>query len=236
MSEPHIIAEVREYSEFTAALRAWIVELGTNYECVGGLAGLPDRYLAKLISATPVRNFSRVSLGATLGALCLKLLVAVDAERLEAMQPRYTVRSIMGRRADDDMPRRKPHHLRGNSQYMRILRQKGVLILSRQRRQQIARHAAAVRWRSDASSALNQIAARRSICPNTGEHMRKNLKLTVVVGPELHRLIDAGAERQRRSRSNYAGLLLDRAVREDAAQVEQPPSFDSGVEQQPTAA
>jgi hypothetical protein len=62
----------------------------------------------------------------------------------------------------------------------------------------------------------------------------RNLKLTVVVPPELHRLIDVGAERQGRSRSNYAGRLLDRAVRQDAAQAEGlPPGFDPGVEQQP---
>jgi hypothetical protein len=66
----------------------------------------------------------------------------------------------------------------------------------------------------------------------------RNLKLTVVVPPELHRLINAGAAAQGRSRSNYAGRLLDRAVREDAAAAEQglPPGFDAGAEQRPTAA
>jgi hypothetical protein len=33
--------------------------------------------LAKLIAATPVRSFSRMSLGSTLAALCLKLQVVV---------------------------------------------------------------------------------------------------------------------------------------------------------------
>jgi hypothetical protein len=65
----------------------------------------------------------------------------------------------------------------------------------------------------------------------------RNLKLTVVVDPDLHGLVDAGAKREGRSRSNYAGRLLDRAVRQDAAQAEGlPPGFDAGVEQQPTAA
>jgi hypothetical protein len=66
----------------------------------------------------------------------------------------------------------------------------------------------------------------------------RNLKLTVVVGPDLHGLVDAGAKREGRSRSNFAARLLDRAVREDAALAEQglPPGFDPGVEQRPTAA
>jgi hypothetical protein len=40
-----IIAEVRGYDEFTAALRAWIAELGTTYECIDELAGLQERHL-----------------------------------------------------------------------------------------------------------------------------------------------------------------------------------------------
>jgi len=141
-----IIAEVRGYDEFTAALRAWIAELGTTYECIDELAGLQERYLAKMIAATPVRSFSRMSLAATLGALCLKLLVVVDGEKLAAMRPRYTVRKKQGAHANDAMPTRKTHYLRGNSGYMSCLRHKGVLILSRRRRA-IARHAAVTRWR-----------------------------------------------------------------------------------------
>jgi hypothetical protein len=211
MNEPHVIAEVRGYDEFTAALRSWIRELGTNYECIGALAGLQDGYLNTLLASTPVKSFSRISLGATLGALCLKLLVAVDTERLDAMRPRYTARKRQAH-ADDVMPRKKSHHLRGNSQYMRILRQKGVLILSSQRRRQIARHAAAVRWRSDVS-ALNQIAVQRSNCPNMGERMR-NLKLTLTVDAELRGILEEGAEREGRSISNVTRRLLDRAARE----------------------
>ena len=100
-----------------------------------------------MIAATPVRSFSRMSLGATLGALCLKRLVVVDGEKLAAMRPRYTVRKKQGAHANDAMPTRKTHYLRGNSGYMSCLRHKGVLILSRRRRRAIARHAAVTRWR-----------------------------------------------------------------------------------------
>jgi hypothetical protein len=60
-----------------------------------------------------------------------------------------------------------------------------------------------------------------------GELMR-NLKITVVVDRDLRAVLEAGAEREGRSVSNYSYRLLDRAARE--AVRAQP------VEQQPTAA
>jgi hypothetical protein len=73
-----------------------------------------------MIAATPVRSFSRMSLGATLGALCLKRLVVVDGEKLAAMRPRYTVRKKQGAHANDAMPTTKTHYLRGNFGYMSL--------------------------------------------------------------------------------------------------------------------
>ena len=105
MTGARVIAEIRHYQDFTAALRAWIAELGTTYESVNELAGLQDGYLAKLIASTPIRSFSRISLGNTLGALGVKLLLVVDDERLAAMRPRYTVSK---RYASNGMPAVKP--------------------------------------------------------------------------------------------------------------------------------
>jgi hypothetical protein len=39
MGESRVIAEIRGYDEFTAALRAWIGELDTNYECMASWPG-----------------------------------------------------------------------------------------------------------------------------------------------------------------------------------------------------
>jgi hypothetical protein len=156
MNDGRVIAEIRGYDEFTAALRAWIGELNTNYECIGELAGLQDRYLNTLLAKTPVRSFSRMSLGATLGALGLKILLAVDAEKFAEMRPRYLPRSNLGRHANDGMPRKEPHYLRGNSAYMRLLRHKGVLTLSPARRRALARHAARVRWANRGNGVASQ--------------------------------------------------------------------------------
>jgi hypothetical protein len=46
-----------------------------------------------------------------------------------------------------------------------------------------------------------------------GELMR-NLKLTVIVDPDLRGILEAGAEREGRSVSNYTRRLIDRAARE----------------------
>jgi hypothetical protein len=141
-----IIATVTSYDEFVGAIRKWIVELGTTRECVGELAGLPSGYLNTLLVSTPIRSFSRMSLGATLGALALRIQLVIDNEKLAAMQPRYTPRKQQGRHANDGMPTKRPHYLRKNSEFMRLLRHRGVLALSRHKRRAIARKAAKIRW------------------------------------------------------------------------------------------
>jgi hypothetical protein len=149
MGEPHVIAEIREYGEFTAGIRKWILQVGTNYACVNDLAGLQDGYLHKLIAESPIRNFGPLSLGPTLGALGLKLLLVIDAERLAKMRSRYVARKKHAH-ADDLMPTKKVHYLRRNSEFMRLLRLRGVLKISPRRRRELARHAAKCRWRNGA--------------------------------------------------------------------------------------
>jgi hypothetical protein len=156
-----VIGEVRSYDQFTQILRDWVGgELNTSYESVNEIAGLPGNYLSKLISRTPVRSFSRMSLGATLGALCLKLLVAVDTEKLEAMRPRYTLRKkhacnsmlANGHLAKMRKSRAKPRKM-GNPQLQNaavaaFYGHRRAAILSPQRRRQIAKAAALARWRN----------------------------------------------------------------------------------------
>jgi len=152
MAEQRILAEIRGYDEFTAALRAWIEELGTNYECIGELAGLQSGYLAKMIASTPIRSFSRMSLGAVLGALCLRLRLEVDTERLEQMRSLYVPRSSMGRHAVSAMHPQgnavKPRFsmFRGNPELSRLLHQRWMVMSSPRRRRRIARAAARERW------------------------------------------------------------------------------------------
>jgi hypothetical protein len=142
-----IIAEIRGYAEFTAALRAWVLHLGTNYESIGELAGLQSGYLAKLISSTPIRSFSRMSLDTTLAAMGLKLLLVPDVERLEAMRLRLAVRSRFGRKPTSaEIPAQKPTPLRGNPALAAFYAHRRAALQSPQRRRKIARKAIRIRW------------------------------------------------------------------------------------------
>ena len=143
MGEPHVVAEIRTYTEFTAAIRAWLTQLDTNYSCVNDLAGLQDGYLAKLIAKSPVRSFGRASLSPVLGALGLKILLVVDTERLAAMRPRYVRRK---KHACDDACDGNRRSLRFNPNLAGIYGHRRALILSPGRRSAIARKAARARW------------------------------------------------------------------------------------------
>jgi hypothetical protein len=138
-----VIAEVRDYDGFTAALRAWIVANNTTYESVNDICGFPGNYLSKMISRSPARSFSRMSLGNTLAGLGLKILLAVDAEKLAAMRPRYEPRkkhTSGGVRAEKKTP------LRGNPTLAAFYAHRRALLQSPQRRRAIARKAIRIRW------------------------------------------------------------------------------------------
>jgi hypothetical protein len=150
-----IIGEVRSYSQFAQILRAWVAANDTTYETIGAIAGLPDRYLAKMIAATPVRSFSRMSLGSTLAAMGLKLLVAVDVEQLDKMRPRFTPRK---KNASDAMLARKSrakpakgrNPLVANGALAAFYAHRRATMQTPQTRRRIARAAALARWRNGA--------------------------------------------------------------------------------------
>jgi hypothetical protein len=139
----HVVGEVRDYHQFTEVLRRWILELDTTYECIDELAGLQDRYLAKLIARTPVRNFGPTSLSSVLGALGLKLLVVVDSEKLARMRPRYTPRK---KHTSGKILAQKQTLLRGNSELASLYAHRRALLQSPALRRQIARRAIRIRW------------------------------------------------------------------------------------------
>jgi hypothetical protein len=91
MSEPRIIGEVtgdNGYSGLIAMLRSWIFDLGSSFEAIDDLAGLPARYTATLLAGSSVKSLGRSSMGAILGSVGLKLIVAVDEERLRKIRHR----------------------------------------------------------------------------------------------------------------------------------------------------
>ena len=135
--------EVRDYAQLVRAIRTWIAELGTAGETIDDVAGLPLRYTMKLLAPVPVKGIGRTSLGPLLGALGLKLVVAVDHEVLARIRHR-----LVERHASSSMllavgkPRNKHFSVfRGDPDLALALRQRQLLGQSPRRRRRIARDA-----------------------------------------------------------------------------------------------
>jgi hypothetical protein len=75
-----VLAEIRDYRELITALRQQVIGLNVRWETVGEIAGLPDRYLAKLLAPVPMRGIGRTSLGPLLGTIGCKLVLMRDGD------------------------------------------------------------------------------------------------------------------------------------------------------------
>jgi hypothetical protein len=86
------VIEIRSWSDLQNALRQRAEKLDVSREVLDDLSGLQSGYCAKLLSQNPVRQIGRVSLGALLGALGVKLILAEDREQMEKIRPRLQKR------------------------------------------------------------------------------------------------------------------------------------------------
>ena len=148
---PKVLAECRSYDELVAALRARIGELNVTCESVDELAGLPTRYVSKLLAPTrrPIRQFGRASLGPLLQCLGVKLVLALDDEGAFA---KIRSRLLLVRHAGTAM-----QAVRRPSRRKYFFEQPGAAVLARarqlltqnvRRRRAIAKTAAHARWRN----------------------------------------------------------------------------------------
>ncbi len=76
------LATIHDYDGLIAAMRVRAQErkLALSADENAAIAGLPDKYLPKLIGANPVRRLGMASLGAVLGVLGAKLVMVADEE------------------------------------------------------------------------------------------------------------------------------------------------------------
>jgi len=95
----HALAEVRTWNDLHSALRARAESLDLSRESPDHLSGLHSGYSAKILAPNPIRNLGRVSLGALLGALGVKLVLTEDPAVLEKIRPRSTKRERKSRYA-----------------------------------------------------------------------------------------------------------------------------------------
>jgi hypothetical protein len=92
------IAVVSDYRELVAALRARAEALDVSNLVLDDITGLASGHTGKLLSLYPKRTLGRVSLGALLAALGVKLVVIEDPEALDRVKGRLTQRAPQGPR------------------------------------------------------------------------------------------------------------------------------------------
>lgn len=160
MDNQRILAVVYDYKGLVDAFKAWVAELNVARETLDSVAGLPDKYAQKLLAPVPVKGVGRTSLGPLLGALGLKLIVAVDHEQLERIRHRLDQRSEADVKRETSNAngrmltgkRRKKSATLIHPGTARMMRSRGVLMLTPRKRSRIARLAARTRWKRYRSS------------------------------------------------------------------------------------
>src|SRR5271166_6044800 len=153
MSDWRIIAEISSadgWAGLVEGFRKAHDARNTTYECTSELAGLPTRYVNKILAPIPIKNIGPKSLGPLMGALAVKILIVEDAEMLAALSKRFVARKHRRRRdALEGMPQKKRHKWRrfGSIPAERqILHSHYMLFTTAKQRITWARRAAKARW------------------------------------------------------------------------------------------
>lgn len=127
------------YDVLIAAFRARITELGTCINSIDDVAMLPDGYAAKLLAKKPIKTIGRVSLGALLQVLGLKIVLVEDLnQHMEKLEPRTSQRQRI------DAAYQDAH--RSKAGLNRAKWRKLLITSSSSQRRVAATHAATIRW------------------------------------------------------------------------------------------
>jgi len=157
------ITSTQGYTGLQQALRARWLALGIRGEDLDRMAGLAERYGARLLGPWPTKHMGTDSLGRIMDVLAVKLVLVEDTELLAEISRRLgvelqgrdvTSRNIAGgqNNANTAMPtqrkrkRRRFLAFKGNPELARQLRNRAVLKQSARQRSRIARIAANARW------------------------------------------------------------------------------------------
>lgn len=142
------LGTVRSYADVCAAMRARVVELGTNYDAVDVVAGFTTRFTSKLLSPSHIRTMTPEAFDALLGTLGLEFVVRESPEALQKasrrLEPRKLAASILT--ADKNEPiiiRVSKRRMKKLSKLAAKARKK----IPAWKRSAIARNAIRARWR-----------------------------------------------------------------------------------------
>lgn len=144
------IAVCRTYADLHAALRARADELKLSRETLDQVAGFASGNISKILAPVPIITLGRVSLGYTLQALGLMLVVTEDADALAKYTSKATKRTEFAVRAHAGMPTRKRKRKRGfwagNSEWGKLMSARRYILNSPVKRKRSASNAAKARW------------------------------------------------------------------------------------------
>jgi hypothetical protein len=151
-AEPRVIAVFNTYDGLLDGLRARAAErkLALSSDENATIAGLPDKYLPKLIGSNPIRRLGMGSLGAVAGVLAVKFVMVEDEEaerRLRMLAKRYnkSVKTRNDRLVRDDVTvvRLTRRHMKKIGARGKELRWKRA---TKEERAAVARELNRIRW------------------------------------------------------------------------------------------
>jgi hypothetical protein len=150
--EPRVLGEFSNYDELIGALRHRAAELNLSGETIDAVSGLTSKYSQKLLGPAQVRRLGATSLGAFFGALAVRALLIEDKAAAARIRSQTTPRNQSYVR---DGMRAGSVHLMLTDRFMRKIRKKGGensrKYLGKRLIKQLARKAAAARWKKGAS-------------------------------------------------------------------------------------
>ena len=84
-----ILGEVHDYGDLHRVLRARREQLNISLECLDAITGLAPRFCSRALGPAQVKScMGRISLGALLGGLAVKLIAVIDEEQLQRIRNR----------------------------------------------------------------------------------------------------------------------------------------------------
>jgi hypothetical protein len=142
--EARILGEFTDYDGMLTAVRTRVAELNVNGERFDEYAGLPKGYLSKLIGVKPTRRIAMTSMGPLFGALGIYCVVIENPDATARLRDRLPPRN-------GSYVRSVAVHGHLTTRFLRKIGAKGGensrKYLGKRLRKQLARHAAAARWK-----------------------------------------------------------------------------------------
>jgi hypothetical protein len=141
---PRILGQFADYDTMLAAIRARINELELNGERLDEYAGLPRGYVSKLVGARPIRRIAMTSMGPLFGALGICCVMFEDPNATARLKAKLKPRN-------QSYVRSVAVHGHLTTRFLSKIGRKGGensrVNLGKRLRKQLARRAAAARWR-----------------------------------------------------------------------------------------